>query len=57
MSEEGLSEEIELVKLQRTLVSSCISEVAPALQALKVGLLQDAVYLQVGLPICREGRF
>lgn len=57
MSEEGLSEEIQLVKLQRTLVSSCISEVAPALQALKVGLLQDAVYLQVGLPICREGRF
>lgn len=37
--------------------SSCVSELTSALQALEVGLLQDAVDLQVGHQACRAGQF
>lgn len=37
--------------------SSCVSEVASALQALEVGLLQDAVDLQVGHQVCGARKF
>lgn len=42
---------------QRDIRSSCVSEVASALQALEVGLLQDAVDLQVGHQVCGAGQF
>ena len=35
---------------------SCVSEVASALQALEVGLFQDAVDLQVGHWVCNAGQ-
>lgn len=37
--------------------SSCVSELTSALQALEVGLLQDAVDLQVGCQARRAGQF
>lgn len=42
---------------ERHLRSSCVSEVASALQALEVGLLQDAIYLQVRHQSCGAGQF
>lgn len=42
---------------RRTLKSSCVSELTSILQTLEVGLLQDAVDLQVGPQVCRAGKF
>lgn len=42
---------------RETFRSSCVSEVAAALQALEVGVLQDAVDLQVGHQVRRAGQF
>lgn len=42
---------------ERHIRSSCVSEAASALQALEVGLFQDAVDLQVGHHVCRPSQF
>lgn len=69
MGGEELSEVIQHVVLrhasgtrssdgwQRDIKSSCVSELASALQALEVGFFQDAVDLQVGHQVCRASQF